>query len=46
MPHRRAGKKIYKKNAEGKWEVKQNCTSIENAKKAFRYLQMLAHREK
>jgi hypothetical protein len=40
MPYKRKGKIIWhKKN--GKWSIKQRCTSIDNAKAALRLLESM-----
>jgi len=45
MPYKRVGKIIYHyKN--GRWSIKQRCTSVENAKKAMRLLGMIEAKEK
>ncbi len=42
MPYKRIGRLIYHlKN--GKWSLKQEASSVENAKKAFALLEGLAH---
>jgi len=42
MPNKRVGRKVLHKVG-GRWKVKQVCSSIENAKKAMRLLQGVAH---
>lgn len=44
MPYKRVGKVIYHK-VNGKWSVKQRCSSVENAKAALRLLWM-KHKQK
>lgn len=39
MPYMRKGKVVYHK-VNGRWRVKQRCSSAENAKKAIRLLHM------
>jgi hypothetical protein len=44
MPYKRVANKIYdKKN--GRWRLKQECKSVNNAKKAMRLLGMIGARK-
>jgi len=42
MPNKRVGRRIYHK-VEGKWKLKQECSSVSNAKAALKLLQGVAH---